>query len=353
MAPTSFILRFRDLVTGESETIAKHEQIATENGHVWWGWWNKSGERPPLRDIGELRRRMPLQILLVDSGTRRVYRARCDEVASDAFGQRIVSPDPTKTPEYYRQQTYMAWYRLGDFQRISDEDVTPTLRGLAYEQVDDFFEDQRSPFSAFYGKRIYDVGELIQQNRTVWFTRSATDEDPSHEVALLNAEHVRPHHFAPAYFSTPSRTLLWISDLHFSEDDHHAFPLTPDAQNKNLWLALDAALKATQIEKLAGVIVSGDITWKASPTEFERARTTFLDRLASAYFLDPRQISICPGNHDIAFATDPAKKGATISRAAPASEAAYRHFYEATFRIPPNDFLSCGRRLLVGGVLPG
>lgn len=78
----------------------------------------------------------------------------------------------------------------------------------------------------------------------------------------------------------------------------------------------------------------------------------FFERMMSSYALDPRQIAIVLGNHDIAFSEKPAEKHVAVTRAATESEAAYRQFYEGMFRIAPNEFLSCGRRLLVAGVLP-
>jgi hypothetical protein len=103
---------------------------------------------------------------------------------------------------------------------------------------------------------------------------------------------------------------------------------------------------------LAGVIASGDITWCADPLEFEKAHGLFFERLMSSYSLDARQVILCPGNHDIAFSDRPAEKHVPICRATMESEAAFRKFYEAMFGITPNEFLSSGRRVLVGGALP-
>lgn len=34
----TIVLRFRDLVTEENETISKHKKIIEEKGYVWWAW---------------------------------------------------------------------------------------------------------------------------------------------------------------------------------------------------------------------------------------------------------------------------------------------------------------------------
>jgi UDP-2,3-diacylglucosamine pyrophosphatase LpxH len=348
MAATSFILRFRDLVTGTDQTIARHDEIAKAKGYAWWAWWNKSGEQPAVHMLGQLLAAPPLKVLLIDSGTAKLYSATCHGFRGDVQ-HRIPSPEKDRTPEYYRDETYKLWFQLSNFELVDLSNARLTLNELAYVQVDEFFEDSPSMFGAFYGKKIYDTKELIQQNRTIWFTRPATLEDPSHEIELLNAEHVRPYHFSPSRFATTSRKLLWISDLHFAKDgEHHGFPKQGTDQRADIWLALDKALRP-QTENIGGLILSGDITWQAAPEEFEEARTALINRLISTYKLDPRQLVIVPGNHDIAFSNNPAEKGAEITRASDESTAAYSQFYEKIFQIAPNRFLSSGRRLLVGG----
>ena len=41
------ILRFRDLVTKENDTIKQHQEIIQQHGSVWWGWWKKGTEKTP------------------------------------------------------------------------------------------------------------------------------------------------------------------------------------------------------------------------------------------------------------------------------------------------------------------
>lgn len=55
---TSFetvILRFRDLVTAENETIAKHVAVIEKYGYVWWAWWKKGNEKTPVEEFALLR----------------------------------------------------------------------------------------------------------------------------------------------------------------------------------------------------------------------------------------------------------------------------------------------------------
>lgn len=358
--PTSFILRFRDLVTPEGQTIERHKVIADEHGHVWWGWWCKSGERPAVHTLAALHKAHPtgLPIFLADSGRNKLFRATCLKTQS-SLDAPMPTPDSTKTPAYYNDQKYLAWHQLTEFEEITDAAVADELlRAQTYVCVNEFFETEPSPFTPFYGKRIYNVRELVQQNRTVWFTRAALATDPAHEIALLNADHTRPHHFAPTYFGSVERRakhVLWVSDLHFSNDGqkHHAFPDSSDAQQRELWLALENALSkiSTPVSALAGIIVSGDITWRADPDEFKKA-VYFLERVCGKFGLDPRQIAICPGNHDVAFSSDPAAKGVPVAQAGATSRAAYSKFHSDLFYQTPNEFMSSGRRWLLGGALP-
>lgn len=47
----TYIFRFRDLGKSEGFTIEQHNNIARQEGNVWWGWWAKSGERFPSLEL--------------------------------------------------------------------------------------------------------------------------------------------------------------------------------------------------------------------------------------------------------------------------------------------------------------
>ena len=63
----TLILRFRDLATSEGQTIRLHREIIRKHKYVWWGWWNKFGEKVPIDLFTELTSRMakgPLDLYL-------------------------------------------------------------------------------------------------------------------------------------------------------------------------------------------------------------------------------------------------------------------------------------------------
>jgi hypothetical protein len=352
----TLILRFRDLSTPDGKTVELHSEIARgTDGYVWWGWWAKGGEQVPVDVFSELLEKAQqadgLLLYLLDTRHGRLYRATCREIRwSHVAARRIPSPEATKTPGYYSSKEERAWFKVGPIEPY-DIDISE----YTYVRVDAFFTLQPSKYKLFYGKRIFSPLELVQQNRSIWFIRKAQPADPKHLVSLLDAPSLSPENFPKTFIQSESRHLLWLSDLHFTqgEHNHHAFPLDPqDAARLSLDRALEAALKRHfENQQLGGVIISGDITWKAAPAEFNQART-FIDRTMSWSNVKPYQFAICPGNHDVAFSNRPDAKDAPIEVARGKAQEPYARFYTDLFSRPPSEYLSCGRRFLLGGTHP-
>jgi len=76
----TMVLRFRDLVTGHGETIIEHRTIIENKGYTWWGWWKRPYEQIPTVLFENLRKKLPTDIYLLDTGWKdsgfRVFRAR-------------------------------------------------------------------------------------------------------------------------------------------------------------------------------------------------------------------------------------------------------------------------------------
>lgn len=355
--PTTIVLRFRDLITSPGGTIENHNRIAGPNGHVWWGWWNKSGETIPdavFRELNQISTSgQGLRVLLFDSGRDLLFETNCKSVVWDNNHARIPSPEKAMTPEYYSGQRYFAWFKFSIINQISQ--TKDELNKLTYVRVDEFFEQKPSKYSSFYGKRVYDADELRQQDRTIWFVRPFNQNaDHTHEVRLLDAQQIAPTHFKPDFARSQSRHLLWISDLHFSLDNHHSFPLESTPATKDLGQAIEDSAKSHEIFDFAGVLISGDITWKADAAEFEQA-VNFCRRIArSPSTLDNYRFAVCPGNHDLAFSDEPANKMAAVNdKVVPeVARAGFSKFYSEFFYLSPNSYLSSGRRYLLGDAVP-
>ncbi|PTL84249.1 metallophosphoesterase [Vitiosangium sp. GDMCC 1.1324] len=354
----TLILRFRDLPPLENgDTVARHSEIAgKEPGYVWWGWWNKGGEQVPFEEFRELLRKARnggLPLYLLDSGQNQTYRAICTDISWDQAGDPSLTPESDKTPQYYRTRKVLTWFKLSTI-----EPYELKTSDYSYVRVDKFFTSQSSRYVAFYGKRIFSIQELIEQNRSIWFIRQARTSDKHHEISLLDAQSVSPEHFQRTFIQSDSRNLLWVSDLHYTfptnknEKTHHAFAVDRNAPaRKRLGEALEAALKDHKIEDLGGMLVSGDITWKAIPEEFEQSLSLFhwAQKWAS---LTSYHFSICPGNHDLAFTQRTEAKDAPIERTFDMAKEAYAAFYARLFNLRPNSHLSSGHRYLLGASHP-
>jgi predicted MPP superfamily phosphohydrolase len=342
----TLILRFRDLATAEGQTLALHRHIIEKHKYVWWGWWNKFGEKVPVDLFTELNSRMdkgPLGLYLFDSGKNELREASCIEIKWAGGGARMRSPEPERTPEYYKEQEYFAWFKFTDIApKASDPAV---LKTLTYVEVSDFFESRVSRFFPFYGKRIESVHELQEQNRTIWFVRPFRAGDRTGVASTAPGTPGAP--FSTDPLASHSSTLLWLSDAHFG---NHAFPPTSDHFRRDLSQALEHDLKQNGQNSVAAAIMSGDLTWKNENVEFEAAKR-FLYGLRSWSTLDLNRIVFCPGNHDLRFSADPSKVGEPATLVRKDARQHYSDFYQQFYGHLPNDFLSCGRRFLVGNAV--
>lgn len=348
MSVETMILRFRDLSTNVGETIKFHQEKIETFKYTWWGWWNKAGETIPNETFQALMSTIDtkghLDVFLFDTGTGTLYPAKISEIHWDSRFQEIGSPSWEATPDYYEGRKLKAWYKLieiGD--GTSDEAV---LHDYSYAEVGELFDSKRSIFQEFDGKQISSFEELRHQERTIWFSRSFETGDELREVLLYDTSRVNPSNFPEIITETHSPRLLWLSDLHFSQD-HHAFPLEEGAQGGNkLSEAIRKDLDRQGIQEVGGIIITGDLTWRASEAEFTLVRS-FLDDIMSWSTLTPSQIILCPGNHDIAFSDEPWEKGKLVLKATDESKKNFERFYSDLFSVVPNSFLAAGRRFLI------
>jgi len=95
---------------------------------------------------------------------------------------------------------------------------------------------------------------------------------------------------------TPLR-ILHLSDLHVREGDEPVSLLQP------LAAALRDRYEGLGLERLDYLVVSGDITSRASPAEFERARE-LVSGIIEQFSLTAERCILVPGNHDLDWNTD-------------------------------------------------
>lgn len=347
---TTIILRFRDFAIPKGQTIARHQQIIEQSARhrVWWGWWRKLDETIPDDAFRNLASQAEhgLEVFLFDSGQNLLYKAVCTNLRWDAQRKEILTESPEATPEYYNQQPLLAWFEFSEITPVPD--VEGTLQKFSYERVDEVFVDKTSHYSEFYGKRVHSAEELRFQDRSVWFVRPFRASDFTHEIILRNPQ--VPVHFSRSYIESDSNALIWLSDLHFSKEGHHAFPFKPIGNRFDLGERLERDFKG-KYPKLAGVVMSGDLTWRAQAEEYQLVKD-FLKRLRSWFEFGANQIAVCPGNHDLRYSEDPSDKSKPLDVIRPEFSADYSAFYRDVFSLAPNEYLSCGRRLLMGKAIP-
>jgi len=355
----SVILRFRDLGIPSGETIKRHVDVITSQKSVWWGWWAQGNERVANDAYAALRALAKssggLVIWLFDSGQKRVFRAHCVDLKWEPANP-IASPVPELTPEYYRTTDCAAWWQFDD---IQDADIGD-LRAFSYVDVPEHFDSPDGlDYSVFDSKQVVSTDELHEQRRTVWFIRPYKSErDRDHEIILIGGAQVRPEDFTSDYARSASNRLLWLSDLHFSRDGHYNFQVaTNDEQRRPLAEAIKSAVQAATPDvgtKFAGILVSGDITFKADPAEFDDA-TECLNQVADwagVRGVFEQRVAIAPGNHDIRFSNTPEKEDAPVTAAPLEARAAFTAFYKRLFHKEPDPYICSGRRFLLGNSIP-
>lgn len=351
---TKVILRFRDLALSDGDTIARHRDMIDKHGSTWWGWWAPRDEQIPdaaMRRLAELTAGEGLEAFLFDSGRRLIFRARCTEVSWNPRHDRILSPNADRTPAYYSDKLCLAWF---EFATIDDED-TEAVNALSYVDVPELFVDAAGDYSAFANKRIASLQELHYQRRTMWFVRPPAPSDLEHEILLIGRDVVEPRDFQSSFIVRPERRLLWLSDLHFATGAQHAFPveMSKDGDRYPLSAALDRETARSGRAEFAGLLVSGDLTWKADPEEFALARQCLHDISTWARLgADVHRIGLIPGNHDLRYSPSPDDPEAEVTLAPADAKAAYVEFYRSVFNRSPNAFMSMGRKYLLGESIP-
>ena len=341
MAFETVILRFRDLVTAEGETIKKHIAVIKDCDYVWWGWWKRGNEKTPVAAFAELKiaaNTHPTNIYLVDSGQSLVYRAVCADIQLKTEGE-ILSPEKEKTPEYYQDQKYCAWFKLTKIERCEPAH----LSDFSYVDCKELFYDSNVDYSKFNNKKIYSVPELIQQNRTVWFIKKAQTSDRDNEIVLLSADIVQPAHFSEKYHQASGDTLIWLSDLHLPDG---TFPFTRGMRYPTLAQHLTACVKNRNV---AGLLISGDITSCAKEEGFQQAQQLLKDINLEIPRLNSENTLICPGNHDFTREDSSLPKDAMppFIYEKPENAAGFSAFYRSIYKLSPNKFYASGKKFLL------
>lgn len=339
----TIVLRFRDLVTEENETISKHKEIIEEKGFVWWAWWKKGAEVTPIAEFSFLSNQAKensISIYLLDSGQDKLYKAKCDDIESRK-NTPINSPERDHTPVYYKEKAYFAWFKFFNIEECDAKE----LNAFSYLDSDSLFNNGETDYSLFFNKKVFNTAELIQQNRTVWFLRNFENGDKENEIILLNANIVQPSIYSGSHLDLSGNTFLWLSDLHFSNDVLSVKTTTP---NKTSLTGHIQSCAGIHFKDISALIVSGDITNCCKAKGFELAENFISDlNRENSCRLDSDNIVICPGNHDLMrINSEITEETPKLFSESENTYDLYSKFFKNLYHISPNEFLTCGRKFL-------
>lgn len=251
------VLRFRDF---ETKTVEVHRQIINQTGAVWWAWWKKESEDGQLQVLDELARACPLDVGLVNRLTDTRFVARCTRVAYSVDGTPLSTPEPARTPGYYRQDSFPAWFLLSSIESVRSDDWDRRFGGVP-------------------------VGEP-----TLFLI--SKDEADQARTPLTDKPTRKPTNIR-------SSVILHLSDLHFGSD--YGFPLRR-REVPTLQQTLDETIERGLVQMgsppIGLLIISGDITTRGEGNGFLEAQS-FLASLLARLDLSSDQVVIVPGNHDI------------------------------------------------------
>lgn len=363
------MLRFRDLNIDDGKTIAEHQIFIDRNKYVWWGWWNKGGEqifdtRPFLSEISKNKK---IDAYLLDTGQAKLYK--CEIVDIKFYHDKHVSPDK-RCPKYYANKRLLVWFKIVKIDEVHGN-INDALQNLSYcDSNYDLFEKDLDIYEKLYNKKIKSANELKSQERSIWFVRDAIDTDSDADIEFINVRDMNAEPFSRSYIPLSGEKIHWISDIHFSDNPaHHNFGRVFTN------LELEKMMLDKFSDSLESLIVSGDMTWRASVTEFEKTYD-FYKKLVSgsqAYF-NFDKLGMCPGNHDLLFEVDISKdiwdaynkvqltklghkNDITDSdihalqsvATTPSQDKAYREHFRKIVKASANEYLSMGKKFLANG----
>jgi 3',5'-cyclic AMP phosphodiesterase CpdA len=258
--PETILLRFSDY---ETDTIGAHLRVIAQYQMVWWGWWKKEHEPFPADVLQQVAATVPFDLGLVDRRERVFHVARCDELRLDPQGERTPSPDPERTPAYYRQSMHPTWLRLTAITPIAET-----------EWIERF-------------------GGIPEGDPTLFWVEEEEGRRRIHPTLVIEGE-----------LESPGASILHISDLHYGED--HGFSTEGHAVGLGIPTMIDAICDRVEAldESIALVVVSGDLITKGREESYAQDVQPMLERLLDRLGLEKPHMVIVPGNHDIEIAPD-------------------------------------------------
>ena len=131
-------LRFAENFAPDGGTIAAHQDVIEEIGHVWYGKLGNPVSREIARTI--LESDDPC-ILLIHSGGQERYWAHVDAIQRD-------EPKLTEVPPYYRSMAdkFKCWFKVRAFERASNSVMAQCTVVSSGKRLTDASRHSMSPY---------------------------------------------------------------------------------------------------------------------------------------------------------------------------------------------------------------
>jgi hypothetical protein len=164
------VLRFRDLITEENGTINDHQSLINQYGEVWWGWWMKQEEIPPVEIFKELALKIETEnkttIHLFDTGLDKFYTCITTKILVAPVGNKIGTPSPETSPSYYHRGRYPAWFLLKKIKEVNFEELNFRYHSFPTKP------DIEKKYNNLVNERIISLSDLKDINVTLWVVTS-------------------------------------------------------------------------------------------------------------------------------------------------------------------------------------
>ncbi len=341
---------------GIDNAIQAHQNIISKKGYCWGGWWAQANEFLPknltiMNNLSFFARTKGIKVYFLNNEEKQLYSVKVIGLEYSPDHIKIDSPEKEYTPEYYNSSPLWLWFKM---ESISDPLEDKEIRQYSYcDYTEECKTDTIHNFAAFNNTIVSGIEQLSLQDRSLFFMRKAKNTDKENMVSSIFIK-ASKENIATSYRQTQGNSILLLSDIHFCDiEEKHAFKRFESKKTfdrKTLLEAVNEVVKnkfgEEKFRDISAAIVAGDLTYCGTKTEFSEMKE-FIIGLYNQYEMNMEQIIIVPGNHDISFGDKDEIEYANLK-----SKQNYIDLYKELYKIPPNDYLAVGKKIMLNNQLP-
>ena len=177
-------------------------------------------------------------VYLFDTGNKKLFKTKCEEIIFSTNGERIESPDKELTPKYYNDTHFFAWYKFNEKIIEVNNPETELCRYSYYLTKSTLANEKlKDQLSKLDDKVIAGLDELQYQDRTIWFARPKKKNDNNEKLVFNQFKGNTKNLVDQEPQLIKSKFLIWLSDIHFSSGNghkKHAFSQKPGVRGFGL-----------------------------------------------------------------------------------------------------------------------